>query len=146
MLNLPIVKLKQKFSHFIGGVYLAQQGILNDFFKSEGDFAAAGKGIKNLFNFGANSPAGSTSAGTLITSVLQILLLVAGSLAVVYLVIGGIKYVVSRGNEEKVESAKGTMSAAIIGLVVIIMSFAVITIISKALIQGGYIGTGVPEP
>ncbi len=124
----------QRFSNFVGGVVLAQQGVLNDFFKDT---------IGRIFNFGTpgSSPAASQTAAQLVTNVLQILLLVAGSIAVVYMVIGGIKYVLSRGNEEKVESAKATMGAAIWGLVIIIMSFAIIYIISEALISGE---TGIP--
>lgn len=131
------MKLTQKLNNFAGGVYLAQDGVVNPFFKRIGS---------SLFGVNSdqpgNSPATATTIGALITSVLQILLLVAGSIAVVYLVIGGIKYVVSRGNEEKTESAKGTMGAAIWGLVIIIMSFAIVYIISQALIAGRG-GTGI---
>ena len=123
-------------NNFAAGLVLAQQGILNDFFKNT---------IGSKFGFGSagSSPATSQTFGQLIATVLQVLLLVAGSIAVVYLVVGGIKYILSRGNEEKVESAKSTMTAAVWGLVIIIMSFAIILIISEALI-GGAPGTGVP--
>lgn len=118
--------VKREFHHFFAGLFLAQEGVLNTFFTTN---------IKNLFSFGAG-PAGAVTAGEVITRVLQILLLVAASIAVLYLIIGGIKYILSRGNEEKVESAKGTMTAAIWGLVIIIMSFAIIYIISEILITG----------
>ena len=129
------MNLKSKLNNFAAGIVLAQQGVVNDFFKNT---------IGGIFNFGnaGSSPAASQTAGQLVSNVLQILLLVAGSLAVVYLVVGGIKYVLSRGNEEKVESAKSTMGAAIWGLVIIIMSFAIILIISEALLKGAP-GTGI---
>lgn len=105
--------------------------MVNDFFKEIG---------RNIFGIvnpdtPGNSPASSNTIGNLITNVLQILLLVAGSIAVIFLVIGGIKYVISRGNEESMESAKKTIGAAIWGLVIIIMSFAIVYIISEALIN-----------
>jgi len=125
------MKLKQKINQFAAGIYLAQGGVINDFFRQIG---------REVFGIDPDAP--GTSPGTaktigeLITQVLNILLLVAGSIAVVYLIIGGIKYVLSRGNEEKVESAKSTIGAAIWGLVIIIMSFAIIFIISNALVTG----------
>ena len=130
------MNVKSKLNNFFGGIYFGASGVLNDFFTQD---------IKGLFGFGTNKgPAAATSFGQLVTNVLEILLLVAGSIAVIYLVIGGIKYVVSRGNEEKVESAKNTMTAAIWGLVIIIMSFAIIYIISETLIRGAP-GTDIPQ-
>lgn len=59
------------------------------------------------------------------------LLLIAGALAVVFLVIGGIRYLVSAGNSTQAEAAKKTIIYALIGLVVIVISaFAVNLVIS----------------
>ena len=133
------MNLKSKLNNFAGGAFLAADGVLSKLF---GDIGRDLFGIDIDSNKVGNSPATSQTAGQLVSNVLQILLLVAGSIAVVYLVIGGIKYVLSRGNEEKVESAKATMGAAIWGLVIIIMSFAIILIISEALLKGAP-GTGI---
>ena len=69
------------------------------------------------------------------------ILLVAGSIAVLFLIIGGFRYITSRGNEEATEAAKKTMTSAIVGIIVIFMSFATVYIISRFLITGQ---TGVP--
>lgn len=59
------------------------------------------------------------------------LLLIAGALAVVFLVIGGIRYLVSAGNSAQTEGAKKTIMYALIGLIVIVISaFAVNLVIS----------------
>jgi len=102
------------------------EGVNNSFFRSLGE----------LFGASPNSPGGTTKIGDLIITVLEILLLVGGSTAVIFLVVGGYQYVVSRGNEEAMEKAKKTISSSIIGLIVIVMSFVVIRIITAVLLQG----------
>lgn len=98
------------------------------------------QGVGQEFGTGLTGPAGETTLGGLITSIVSILLVVAGAIAVVFLIIGGYQYVTSRGNEEASEAAKKTISSAIVGLVVIIMSFVVIRIVASILITGN---TGV---
>jgi hypothetical protein len=93
--------------------------------------------------FPATGLSGSQTVGALVLQVVQILLLVAGSLAVIFIVIGGIQYVLSRGNEEAAEKSKKTIVAAVWGLVIIIMAFAIVFIISNALISGTG-GLGIP--
>lgn len=122
---------KKTPNNFLLAAYLAQ-GVNSDFFKSVGA----------LFGENENSPAGAPTLGDLIFSVLQILLIVAASVAVIFLVIGGYRYVVSRGNEEGTEAAKKTITSAILGLVVIILAFAIVRIIAAVLLQG-QAGTGI---
>ncbi len=50
------------------------------------------------------------------------LLLIAGALAVVMVVIGGLRYMTSMGNSQQAEAAKKTITYAIIGLIVIVLS------------------------
>lgn len=84
----------------------------------------------------AAGPAGAGTAGGLVLSIISILLLVVGSLAVIYLIIGGYRYIVAHGNEEAAEGAKKTILHAIIGLAVVILAFAIITIIARVLVGG----------
>ena len=54
------------------------------------------------------SPAGSRSFGALVTVILNIFLLAAGSISVIFFMIGGVRYVTARGNEEGAAGAKKT--------------------------------------
>jgi hypothetical protein len=65
--------------------------------------------------------------------IINILLALAGLVAVLFLIIGGFQYIASRGNEEATEAAKKTIFNAIIGVVVIILAFVIVRIISNAL-------------
>jgi hypothetical protein len=61
-----------------------------------------------------------------------------GFVAVLFLIIGGYRYITARGNEEQAEDAKRTLTNAIIGIVVVIASFVVIRVIASALILGPF--------
>ena len=67
-----------------------------------------------------------------IVAVTSILALIAGVVSVIFLVIGGMKYVTSNGDSSAVSSAKNTIIAALIGLVVAALARPIIVfVVSK---------------
>lgn len=58
---------------------------------------------------------------------INLVLYTSGSVAVFFLVYGGIRYITSFGNQERMDAAKKTIKFAIIGLIAVILSFAVVT-------------------
>lgn len=85
---------------------------------------------------GATGPAGELTVGGLIMSVITIALMIVGSIAVLFLIIGGFRYITASGNEEQTEAAKKSMLHAALGLGIVLLSFAMVSIISRLLIQG----------
>lgn len=77
--------------------------------------------------------AGSTTLVELITKAIQFLLFFAGIIAVVFLVLGGYWYMASGGNDELAEKGKKTITNFVMGLVVIIMAYAIVTILFNTL-------------
>lgn len=65
--------------------------------------------------------------------VTNLILYIVGIIAVVMLIIGGIKYVVSGGDAKKVTDAKNTVLYAIIGLVIAFLAFAIVNFVISAL-------------
>ncbi len=61
------------------------------------------------------------------------ILYIVGIIAVIMLIIGGIKYVVSGGDSKKVTDAKNTVLYAIIGLVICFLAFAIVNFVISAL-------------
>ena len=61
------------------------------------------------------------------------ILYIVGISAVIMLIIGGIKYVVSGGDSKKVTDAKNTVLYAIIGLVISVLAFAIVNFVINAL-------------
>ena len=64
------------------------------------------------------------------------ILYIVGIVAVVMLIIGGIKYVISGGDSKKVTDAKNTVLYAIIGLVIAFLAFAIVNFVIDALPGG----------
>lgn len=64
------------------------------------------------------------------------ILYIVGIMAVIMLIIGGIKYVISGGDAKKVTDAKNTVLYAIIGLVVAFLAFAIVNFVISALPGG----------
>lgn len=62
----------------------------------------------------------------LLSNIVNYILLFAAAIAVLFLIIGGVKYIVSQGNEKAVESSKHTILYAVIGLLIIILSFVIV--------------------
>ena len=59
--------------------------------------------------------------------VINLILFASGSIAVLILVFGGLRYVSSLGNEEDVDGAKKLMKYALYGLLTIILAYAIVT-------------------
>lgn len=64
-------------------------------------------------------------ANAIIKNVTNTLSFVAGVAAVIAIIIGGIMYITSAGDEKRIESAKNTILYAVIGLVVAILAYAI---------------------
>jgi len=88
-------------------------------------------GAKDLTgSFAGNNPVQNPIAPTDFTALLAQMLTgflgVAGLFAIFMIVFGGFKYITSGGNEEEATSAKGTLQWAVIGLVVILLSYVIV--------------------
>lgn len=75
---------------------------------------------------------GSDSTG-LLTHVINLLLALLGIIAVLFIIIGGYKMVTSNGQEKAFESGQKTVTYAVIGLVVAVLAFTIITVIGNTL-------------
>jgi Zn-dependent protease with chaperone function len=69
-----------------------------------------------------------------IMAIVNVLLGFLGILAIIIILYGGFVWLTSAGNEEKVGQAKKIISAGIIGLVIIFVSYAIATFVIQQLI------------
>ena len=78
----------------------------------------------------APAAAKNSKTGGVANYILQLmagsLIYLAGPTAILILATGGLRYVTSRGNQPEMDKAKKTITGAIIGLVVIIISLAIV--------------------
>ncbi len=81
-----------------------------------------------------NLPGGQTGSAsadnkivTVINFLINLVLYASGSVAVLMLVYGGIRYITSTGSSEEKEKATSVIKWAAIGLAVVILAFAIVT-------------------
>ena len=64
--------------------------------------------------------------GTTIGEVVNIFLYFVGAVAVIVVIWGGFQYITSSGDSQKATTAKNTIMYAVIGIVVVVMSYAIV--------------------
>lgn len=67
--------------------------------------------------------------GGLFQTITNVLLFLVGAIAVIMLIIGGIRYVVSGGDQNSVTSAKNTILYAIVGIIVALLAFGIVNFV-----------------
>jgi cytochrome bd-type quinol oxidase subunit 2 len=85
----------------------------------------------------ASATGGEGSIRALILRIVDFFLLFLGLIAVIMIIYGGVTYVTAAGNEEKVGKAKKIIMYAIIGIVIVLISFALV----NTVIRGAGAGT-----
>lgn len=63
------------------------------------------------------------------TTIINVMLYIIGAVSVLMLVYGGIRYTISGGDTNAVTAAKNTILYAVIGIVVALMSFAIVNFV-----------------
>lgn len=71
-------------------------------------------------------PSDLTGTGGVIDKITSTTLYILGFLAVIMLIIGGVKYATSAGDAKAVTDAKNTILYALIGLVIAILSYSIV--------------------
>ena len=112
----------------LAGRAMAAEADLNNTANPAGAGAQAAKG-----NCTPTELIGSNGVFTRITNTV---LYAVGIISVIMLIYGGLRYVVSGGDSKKVTDAKNTIIYAIIGLIVAILSYAIVNFVINA-IGGG---------
>lgn len=64
-----------------------------------------------------------------IGNIVQFLMILAISLSVIFLVLGGIKWIMSGGDKGKVEQARSAIIASIIGLVISLLAYFIVSVV-----------------
>lgn len=67
--------------------------------------------------------------GTTVGTVINFIFVIATIVALFYLIYGGLKWILSEGDKGAVETARGHIVAAIVGLIVIFLAYFIINIL-----------------
>jgi hypothetical protein len=77
----------------------------------------------------ANNLPQTNADQTSLNSILDILFITVGAIAVLMIVIGGLKYIFAQGEPQKVAEAKNTMIYAFIGLILVGAAAAIVNFV-----------------
>lgn len=81
-------------------------------------------------NGGSCSTPGSVrTVPNTIRSVVEILIFVVGAVSIIMVVIGGLRYVLSGGDEKAISAAKNTILYSIIGIIISVASYAIVSFV-----------------
>jgi uncharacterized membrane protein YidH (DUF202 family) len=75
----------------------------------------------------------SQTVGDLIIAIIRILLGVLLAVTVLFIIIGGYQYVTSAGNESQAKKGRQTLIYAIIGLVLVVLSYVIVNVVTGSL-------------
>lgn len=80
----------------------------------------------------ANGKVVPVTLGSRIQTIVNVMLYVLGAIAVIMIVIGGIRYTTSNGESSSITSAKNTILYAVVGLIIAIMAYAIVNFVIGA--------------
>lgn len=97
---------------------------------------------------GNNIQTGPTDLGAYVSQIVGVFLSIAAIAAFIYLVLAGIQWITAGGDKNKLEEAKNRITGAIIGLVIVAVSWAVFVLIDSFLGIGiaGQTSSSNPPP
>lgn len=92
---------------------------------------ALDQNAKSGFEKGIKDSGGSSEDTVTVTiqNVINLLIFIAGIIAVIYILIGGIRYVLSNGDSGAAKKARDNILYALIGLVVAVSAYSVVNLI-----------------
>src|SRR3989344_5375996 len=85
------------------------------------------------------------NAVNVVRGIIQFILVAAFVAAFVFLLIGGIRWILAGGDEKAVAGARGTITAALIGLVIVLVAYAIIRLV-EIFFNVNIVTTGVTIP
>lgn len=88
---------------------------------------------EKLLNILKGPKPGETFLGMFLSNIITLILIIAAIIAFFLLMIGGIQWMLSGGDKAATEAARGRITAALIGLLLVFASWAIILLIEKFL-------------
>lgn len=74
-----------------------------------------------------------TAVGTVLSSALTIIFVIAAIIVLFMLVWGAFKWITSSGDKEKLDKARGTIVSALVGLAILALAFLIVRVVGQIL-------------
>lgn len=73
------------------------------------------------------------SIGSIISKIIPLIFTISGILLLIFLIIGGLQFMLSGGDPKKAQAAQGKITTAIIGFFIIFVSYWIVQLLGKIL-------------
>lgn len=105
--------------------FVAQAGAIGTI----SDGASSARGAQQPLNLFGNSG--------VFSEISSVLLFIVGAIAVIMIVIGGLRYVVSGGDASQVQAAKNTILYSLVGIIIAILAYAAVNFVINSFVPSG---------
>jgi len=92
--------------------------------------ADATSALNNGIGAACGNSCNKTTLDKIFAGIADSLIFVVGAVSVIMIIVGGLRYVTSNGDSKQAESARNTILYAVIGIVVAIASYAIVTFVT----------------
>ena len=134
LLPPPYLRFMRKYLYLLLTFYpfqiLAQGGSLEDYSGMQDQ----AREMAEAAGFGSNTS--SSTLSTIISNLVSVFLGLLGVIFLVLAIVAGYNWMTAGGDEDKVAKAKKTLSRAVIGLIIIVASYAITYFVFTALDLG----------
>ena len=87
--------------------------------------------VLSIESVGSQLGLGNADLKKTVLNILQMVLGLLAFVAVIMVILGGFTWLTAAGNEEKVDRAKKIISAAVIGLIIVLLAWAVVIFVTR---------------
>lgn len=142
-MNQTLDKLLKKCSNYnMKRIYQATTSLSLFLFSAANVYAQIDAGVKTPANNAVIAP--KTNIGSIIGVFVSVIAVAAVLAALIFILIGAFQWITSGGDKGKVEAARNHIIAAIIGLVIVVLSFVIINVITQILGIGSIADLKIP--
>ena len=86
---------------------------------------------------GAQQPLNLFGNSGVFSEISSVLLFIVGAIAVIMIVIGGLRYVISGGDASQVQAAKNTILYPLVGIIIAILAYAAVNFVINSFVPSG---------
>ena len=86
---------------------------------------------------GAQQPLNLFGNSGVFSEISSVLLFIVGAIAVIMIVIGGLRYVISGGDASQVQAAKNTILYSLVGIIIAILAYAAVNFVINSFVPSG---------
>jgi cytochrome bd-type quinol oxidase subunit 2 len=88
---------------------------------------------KKTCGTGVNSACNNNSLAVVFHNVANALIFLVGAVAVIMIIIGGLRYILANGDSKSAADARNTILYSVIGVIVALISFAIVNFVATAI-------------